>query len=206
MKKLFPLLFTAIAVVLTAFSSDEKEKFPTIKNGTKMPLAKVEMLDVSGKKLSLNDIKKEKGTLVIFSSNTCPFVVQWEDRYRDIEMLTNRMKVGLVYVNSNENQRQGVDSYEAMKELVAKNGYAAPYVVDEGSKLANAFGAKTTPHVFLFDSNNTLVYQGSIDDNSKDKNEVKEKFLQNALYNMSNGQPINPAETKAIGCSIKRVK
>jgi thioredoxin-related protein len=206
MKKIFPVLLLAVAFVLVSFKAEEKEKFPTIKNGSKIPLAKVEMLDVSGKKLSLQNVKKEKGTLVVFSSNTCPFVVQWEDRYRDLEMLTNRLNVGLVFINSNENQRQGVDSYEAMKELAQKNAYQAPYLVDEDSKLANAFGAKTTPHIFLFDAEDKLVYQGSIDDNSKDKNEVKEKYLQNALYNMANGNPIEPAETKAVGCSIKRVK
>jgi thioredoxin-related protein len=206
MKKIFPVLLLAVAFVLVSFKAEEKEKFPAIKNGSKIPLAKVEMLDVSGKKLSLQNVKKEKGTLVVFSSNTCPFVVQWEDRYRDLEMLTNRLNVGLVFINSNENQRQGVDSYEAMKELAQKNAYQAPYLVDEDSKLANAFGAKTTPHIFLFDAEDKLVYQGSIDDNSKDKNEVKEKYLQNALYNMANGNPIEPAETKAVGCSIKRVK
>lgn len=206
MKKLIPLMLVAFAIVFTAFTAEEKEKFPTIKNGEKIPKANVAMLDVSGDKLSLNEIKKENGTIVIFSCNTCPFVIQWEDRYTEIEMYANRMNFGLVYLNSNENQRDGVDSYEAMQEHAKKYDYKAPYLVDEKSKLANAFGAKTTPHVFLFDKTDVLVYQGSIDDNSKDKNAVKAHYLRDALMSIYNGKSINVAESKAIGCSIKRVK
>lgn len=206
MKKLIPLMLIAFAVVFTGFTPDEKEKFPTIKNGKKMPKANLAMLDVSGDKLSLNDIKKENGTIVVFSCNTCPFVIQWEDRYTEIEMYAKRMNFGLVYINPNENQRDGVDSYEAMQEHAKKYDYKAPYVVDENSVLANAFGAKTTPHVFLFDNNDVLVFQGSIDDNSKDKNAVKAHYLRDAMMSLFNGNPIEVAESKAIGCSIKRKK
>jgi thioredoxin-related protein len=206
MKKVFPLFLIVFALILTAFNTDDKEKFPTIKNGSKLPLKNEKMLDISGEKFSLADLKGENGTLIIFSCNTCPFVINWEDRYREVEALSKRVNVGLVYINPNENQRQGVDSYEAMKEHAGKYQYSAPYLVDVDSKVANAFGAKTTPHIFLFDKNDKLVYQGSIDDNSKDKNEVKEKYLQNALMNLQQGKAINPDQTKAVGCSIKRVK
>jgi thioredoxin-related protein len=191
MKKLIPLMIVVFAIVLTAFTADEKEKFPTIKNGDKM---------------TLNSVKKENGTIVIFSCNTCPFVLQWEDRYREIESYAKRMKVGLAYINSNENQREGVDSYDAMKEHAKKYEYKAPYMVDKNSTLANTFGAKTTPHVFFFDKEDVLVYQGSIDDNSKDKNEVENHYLRDAMMSVYNGKGINVAESKAVGCSIKRVK
>jgi thioredoxin-related protein len=206
MKKVFPLFLIVFALILTAFSADEKEKYPTIKNGSKLPLKNEKMLDVSGEKLSMADLKGENGTLIIFSCNTCPFVINWEDRYREIEALSKRVNVGLVYLNPNENQRQGVDSYEAMKEHAVKYNYSVPYLVDTDSKVANAFGAKTTPHIFLFDKNDKLVYQGSIDDNSKDASAVKEKYLYNALINLQQGNAINPDQTKAVGCSIKRVK
>lgn len=206
MKNLIPLMLIVFAFVFTAFTADENEKFPTIKNGSTMPKDKLAMLDVSGDKLTLSEVKNDNGTLVIFSCNTCPFVLQWEDRYTEIEMYAKRMKIGLVYVNSNENQRDGVDSYEAMQAHAKEYDYKAPYVVDEQSKLANAFGAKTTPHVFLFDKNDVLVYQGSIDDNSKDKNAVKSYYLRDALTSLYNGKAISVSESKAVGCSIKRTK
>ena len=70
--------------------------------------------------------------------------------------------------------------------------------------VADAFGATKTPDVFLFDMNMNLVYKGAMDDNMKDREAVKEPYLKNALKAMVAGEVINPAETKAIGCSIKR--
>ena len=72
--------------------------------------------------------------------------------------------------------------------------------------MANAFGAKTTPHVFLFDKDMKLVYDGAIDDNYKDGSQVKSNYLVNALNNLEQGKEIDPNNTKALGCSIKRVK
>ena len=73
------------------------------------------------------------------------------------------------------------------------------------SELANAFGAKTTPHVFLFDADNQLVYSGAIDDNSKDAALVTERYLNDALYALGNKEEIKIAKTDAKGCSIKRL-
>jgi len=72
-------------------------------------------------------------------------------------------------------------------------------------RCADAFGATKTPDVFLFNGNLELTYKGAIDDNMKQKDSVKEPYLKNALEAMVAGKPINPGETKAIGCSIKRV-
>jgi hypothetical protein len=78
-------------------------------------------------------------------------------------------------------------------------------VVDTDHIVADAFGAKTTPHVFLFDGNAKLVYRGAIDDNGEDKNAVSAPYLKNAINAMMGQQAIEPNTTKAIGCSIKRV-
>jgi hypothetical protein len=110
-------------------------------------------------------------------------------------------------INSNEAKRKGDDSIEEMMKHANEKGYSdIPYLVDENSKLANAFGAKTTPHVFLFDKEMRLVYEGAIDDNHKSKAEVKASYLNNAILNLSEGKAIDPNNTKALGCSIKRVK
>jgi hypothetical protein len=85
-------------------------------------------------------------------------------------------------------------------------GYTIPYLIDENSKLANAFGAKTTPHIFLFNSEKKLAYKGAIDDNYKSINDVTKNYLLNALGEVSNQESVSVNVTKAVGCSIKRVK
>ncbi|MGB1248895.1 MAG: redoxin domain-containing protein [Chitinophagales bacterium] len=199
------LLFLGVALMsFTFLAEEEKEKYPTIENGTEMPKADLKMLDVSGKELSLNDIKKENGTLVVFSCNTCPFVVMWEDRYDDMEQIANRLNIGVAIINSNEAKRDGDDSYGQMLIHAEEQKYLSPYLVDEKSKLADAFGAKTTPHIFLFDGDDVLVYQGAIDDNYNDYSEVTEKYIQSAMYSVSNGEEVAISKTDAKGCSIKR--
>ena len=77
------------------------------------------------------------------------------------------------------------------------------YTVDEGSKLAMAFGATQTPQVFLFDSNGKLVYQGVIDDNPRKPKKVTKPYLLDAISALGSGKPISIAETKGRGCTIK---
>ena len=119
--------------------------------GDKAELTEVKMQDVSGKEVSLSDAKMENGLLVMFSCNTCPFVKQWEGRYPQIKEWTDNNKVGMIVLNSNYQKRDNGDSYEDMKKQAAEKGYDFYYVVDKESKIANAFGGQTTPHVFLFD-------------------------------------------------------
>jgi thioredoxin-related protein len=176
----------------------------TIGIGGKASLTDVKMLDVSGDKLSLADAAKENGLLVMFSSNTCPFVVQWEDRYLELKTWADRHNVGMIVLNSNYNNRNGVDSYEEMKKRASEQNYNFHYVVDEESKIANAFGGQTTPHVFLFDSSMELVYKGAIDDSYKSAKDVKQAYAKDAVASLANGQKVAVAETKPVGCSIKR--
>lgn len=181
--------------------------------GTTAPMADVKMKDVSGKSFSLNDAKKDKGLLVLFSCNTCPFVVGspgygtgWEGRYNELNDYAARMGVGTIIINSNEGKRSGDDSFDAMKKHAAEKGYKSHYVMDENHALADAFGAKTTPHAFLFDENMQLVYKGAIDDNNEDAGKVTQPWLKNALSAVGKGGTIDPNSTRQKGCSIKRVK
>lgn len=207
MKKTLFGLAVICALVLFAFKPGEgEEKYPTIKLGAEMPMAKAAMLNIDKSQMSLYDVKGEKGTLVIFSCNTCPFVIQWEDRYDDVVGIANRMNIGSVFINSNEAKRTGDDSFDMMVAHAKEANYMAPYLVDENSALANAFGAKTTPHVFLFDANDNLVYKGAIDDNSKDASAVKHQYLKDALMALGTGEEIKVSQSDAKGCSIKRLK
>ena len=123
-----------------------------------------------------------------------------------LEELAKKNNIGLVYINSNYKKRDGDDSYEEMKKHAKKMNYRFPYLLDEKSKLANSFGAKTTPHIFMFNSNLQLAYKGAIDDNYDDINKVKEFYLEDAIQQLVKGKRIKVSETKPVGCSIKRFR
>lgn len=181
--------------------------------GEKAPMVTAPMMNIDGQPQTLLNLKGDNGLLVIFSCNTCPFVVGngaktegWEGRYNGLAELAESLNIGMVLINSNEAKRDGDDSFTEMKNHAKEAGYTMPYLVDEGSKLANACGARTTPHVFLYNGNLELAYRGSIDDNVNRASEVKEKYLEMAMNRLAEAKKIKTTETKAVGCSIKRVK
>lgn len=190
--------------IQTSSTQTETEKFPTIAIGAKIPAGKGLMKNIDGKEMDLIGQAKANGLLVIFSSNTCPFVVKWEGRYPLIKKMCDRFNIGMVMINSNELKRDGDDSYENMQAHAKEKNYTWPYLVDNNSVMANTFGAKTTPHVFLFDKYYKLVYKGAIDDNYESAMEVKQQYLIDAITALASGTKIEPAETKPVGCSIKR--
>ena len=171
--------------------------------GEKMPGIDHLLLGLNGKNITLGDIKGAKGTLVIFSCNTCPWVLRWEDRYVSIASRYLQKGIGMIAVNSNISRFKGEDSLKKMLKHAEKNNYNFPYAQDPKAKLAYAFGATKTPHVYLFDNQNTLVYRGAIDDNARDESNVEEAFLINALDQMLAGERITKSVSKALGCSIK---
>ena len=159
--------------------------------------------NVDGKNLSLSDLKKENGILVIFSCNTCPWVVRWQDRYNSIAKTCENNRVGFVVVNSNARLHDSVDSIEEMIKHANSNKYSFPYAMDQNAKLAKAFGAAKTPHVYLFNSDGKLFYKGAIDDNAKSAKKVKNTYLKDALVALGKNEKIELSSTKALGCSIK---
>lgn len=195
-------LCVAAAVGLASWADSGGEQ---VGIGDPFPAGTHELVDVDGNATMLRQEMRQNGLLVVFSCNTCPFVLQWENRYNEIYSLCDQNDVGMVLVNSNEAKRQGDDSLEKMKSKSQDKGYQMPYLMDEDHKVADAFGARTTPHVFLFNKDGKLAYRGSIDDNSEDKDAVTKHYLRDAVTAMVAGQNIDPNTTKSIGCSIKRV-
>ena len=201
--KIYKIIFIALLLLIKPLLA---QKYPTLEIDQKMPVQNYKVKSINGDFISLNDNIKKNGILVVFTSNKCPFVVMWEDRYKLIEDECLKSDIGMVYINSNEARRDGDDSIDKMKEHSRKMGYKYPYLIDRNSKIANSFGAKTTPHIFLFNKNKKLVYKGAIDDNYQSIKNVKEKYLINAITQLNNNQEIKINTTKAIGCSIKRKK
>jgi len=197
MKKFISLILIGCLTILSAKELDL---------GSILPLGDIKMADISGKDVSLNDAKGKNGLLVIFSCNTCPWVIAWEDRYVELADTYKDKGVGIVAINSNEKQFDTVDSMEEMQAHAKEQGYNFYYTMDNGSKLASEFGATRTPHIYLFDKKDKLVYRGAIDDNARKPDLVENTYLADAIDNMLAGSAIDPATTKALGCAIKFAK
>lgn len=200
------LLFSS-AIMLAFFMPSEVS---TITIGDQMPMPNYKMENVDGKFHTLTALKEENGLLVIFSCNTCPFVIGggkfegWEKKYDDVNKWAKNAKVGSVLINSNEAKRTKGDGLEDMKQRAADYDYDMPYLLDRNHELADAFGAKTTPHIFLFNEKDELIFEGSIDNTWNPKAEKEENYLQDALNAVAEGKKIKVKNSAPKGCSIKR--
>lgn len=173
--------------------------------GAEIPLADLKMKSVEKNDVSLADVKTNNGLLVIFSCNTCPYVIKAQERTKEMLAYAAEKGIGAIVINSNEAQRDDEDSYKAMVRYAKVQAYKVPYVVDQASKVADAFGATRTPEVFLFDGNGTLMYKGAMEDNPANPAESTQLYLKNAIDQISIGLLPEPASTKSIGCGIKRI-
>ncbi len=201
----FVVLFAVCSAIL--FFSFTKSALPVEELALNAPIPQgdYKMKDVSGKSVSLNELKTGKGLLVIFSCNTCPYVKLSESRIKEYTDFCVANGIGIALVNSNEAQRSEDDSFEEMTKYFAAQKLKCTYAVDEKSLLANAFGASRTPQCFLFNPKG-LIYKGAIDDNVKDPAAVKAPYLKDALTALLKNETPKMQETKSIGCTIKRAE
>jgi peroxiredoxin len=199
MKKIL-LGVAAIATAATlAFTTGDP-----LQIGSSMPKADLKMQDVSGKEISMKEAKKENGILVMFSCNTCPYVIKNQERTIAISNFATKNNVGVIILNSNEAYRGEDDSFDAMRSYAKEQGYKWNYVVDKNHEVADAFGANRTPECFLFDKNLKLVYHGAIDDSPSDVSAISRVHLQVAIQELVAGKDISVKESRSVGCTIKR--
>jgi thioredoxin-related protein len=173
--------------------------------GSSIPKADIKMKDISGKEVSLKDAQKKNGLLVMFSCNTCPYVIKNQSRTVEAAKYALGNDIGIAILNSNEANRSGDDSYDAMKKYASSQKYDWNYLVDNNAVMADAFGANRTPECFLFDKNGKLVYHGAIDDNPANPQAVGRKHLVAAIDEMTAGKEVTVKESKSVGCGIKRL-
>lgn len=212
MNKLKISLFTLALLLTSFFSFSQKDEIKTLAIGEKAPLTDYKMIDTDAKSHSLSSLMDKKGLLVVFSCNTCPFVVGsenfegWEKQYNSLQKIASSNEISMVLINSNEGKRADEDSPENMKKHAKKMNYTMPYLIDKDAQLADAFGARTTPHVYLFDENFVLIYMGAIDNKIDGKRTMDENYLLNAIEAKSSNQEIKLTTSTPRGCSIKRIK
>jgi thioredoxin-related protein len=172
--------------------------------GADMPKADVKLKDISGKDITLKDAKKQNGLLVMFSCNTCPYVIKNQSRTNEVCKYALSKGMGVVVLNSNEGNRDDADSYEDMQSYAKSQGYQWYYAVDKNNELADAFGANRTPECYLFDKAGKLVYHGAIDDNPADASKVNRTHLKEAINEVTAGKDVSVKESRSVGCGIKR--
>ena len=195
-----------LAVAVVAFISFGFILGEVLPIGSDLPMRDVMMKNATGKEISLEKAAGKNGLLVMFSCNTCPYVIKNQERTLAAAKQAASYQFGTILLNSNEAQRSAEDSYTAMKTYAKDQGYTFPYTMDDNSLIADAFGATRTPECFLFDNNMKLVYHGAIDDNPSDAASVSKRYLEAAMKQVIDGEEVAVKESKSVGCSIKRIK
>lgn len=197
--------FLSIAAGLTLMAQAAFAQNTVILNpGDNMPGKDIALMSTEGKKTNLQSAMGDNGVLVMFSCNTCPYVVKNEPVTKSTMQYAAAHKVGMVIINSNEARRDGDDSPAEMKKYARKQRFTVPYLADDNAKLADLFGAGHTPEIFLFDKNGKLVYKGAMNDNPSDPGAATTSYINNAIDAVAAGKTPSPQTTKSIGCSIKR--
>lgn len=167
--------------------------------GSPAPAFTLTTLD--GKTFSLDSAaKSHKAVVVMFIATKCPYSNAYNDRMR--EMAAAYEKQGILFVGINSNKSEPADE---VRSHAAQHRFAFPLMKDPDNKVADLYDARHTPEIFVVDPQGKLVYHGRIDENYEDANKVASPDLKNALNELLSGKPVAKAETKAFGCSIKRV-
>jgi len=156
---------------------------------------------LDGQFFSLSDAaRSHKAVVVMFIATKCPYSNAYNDRMRD--MASAYAKQGVLFVGINSNKTEPAEEVRAHGK---QHGFAFPLMKDPDNKVADLYSASHTPEIFVVDPAGKLRYHGRIDENYEDASKVASPDLKNALDQLLLGQTIAKAETKAFGCSIKRV-
>jgi len=156
---------------------------------------------LDGKSFSLAQAaQSHKAVVVMFIATKCPYSNAYNDRMRD--MSAGYEKQGILFVGINSNKTEPA---EEVASHAKQHGFGFPLMKDPSNKVADLYGAGHTPEIFVVDPQGKLIYHGRIDENYEDATKVTSPDLKNALDQLLAGKPIVKAETKAFGCSIKRV-
>ena len=162
--------------------------------------------NVDGEMVSLADFEDAKGFILIFTCNTCPYSVAYEDRIIALDKAYKSKGYPVIAINPNDPAAIDGDDLADMKVRATEKGFSFPYLQDVGQQVYPQYGATKTPHVFVLQkevNNNIVRYIGAIDDSSRKPNKVKKRYVEQAVDALLAGKSPSTTTTKAIGCSIK---
>lgn len=159
---------------------------------------------VSGQTLQLTDVRGERGTLIAFICNHCPFVKHINTGLVELAKEFQEQGFGFVAISSNDVENYPEDHPDLMAQTAKEEGYSFPYLYDESQEVAKAYDAACTPDFYLFDAQDTLTYRGQMDD-SRPGNDlpVTGADLRAAFQAMFEGKGVFGDQKPSIGCNIK---
>ncbi|WP_299527342.1 thioredoxin family protein [uncultured Lutibacter sp.] len=199
-KTLFILTIFTIVSAFTLKTSSEGYKIGDTATDFKLK-------NIDGKMVSMADYKHAKGFIVIFTCNHCPYSIAYEDRIIELDKNYKEKGYSVIAINPNNPEISKGDDFISMQKRAKEKGFTFPYLFDDGQNIYPQYGASRTPHVFLLNKEGKdlkVAYIGAIDNNYSDAEAVTEKYVEDAINALIDGEKPNPNFTKAIGCSIKK--
>lgn len=197
----------SLIVLLALFSLVGNAQTKALIPGENAPVFKLKNVDE--KAVSFESYPNAKAYIVVFTCNTCPYAKGYEQRIIDINNKYSAKRVPVIAINPNDPEASPGDSFAKMQEQAKSKGYKFPYLFDENQTITNAYGASKTPQVFLAQKTNSgfkIIYTGGIDDDPEGTSPLKVNYLDDAVEALLAGNMPAIAQTKAIGCSVKRKK
>ena len=194
-------LLLLVVATISAFTINPSKGYKVGDEATDFSLKNVDDTMVS-----LADYSEAKGFIVVFTCNMCPYSVANEDRIIALDKKYKKKGFPVIAINPNDPEVSKGDSFEAMKVRAKEKGFTFPYLFDEGQEVYPKYGATKTPHVYILNKKKgklIVEYIGAIDDSSRNENNVKERFVENAVDALLKGEKPTKTDTRAIGCSIK---
>ncbi len=162
--------------------------------------------NIDGHMVSLSNYKDAKGFIVIFTCNTCPYAVAYEDRIEALNKKYASKDYPVIAIMPNNTEVKPGDNMDAMRARAKAKGFTFPYVMDKNQSIYPQYGATKTPHVYVLQKTtkgNQVKYIGAIDDNYKDAAAVTTTYVEDAVDALINNEDVKVKETRAIGCTIK---
>ena len=159
---------------------------------------------VSGKTVSLSDIRPDKAIVVMFLCNHCPYVIHINPGIVRLAKEYQEKGVSFVAISSNDVNKYPQDGPEEMKKHAARVGYPFPYLYDESQDVARAYAAACTPDFYVFDGKLRLAYRGRLDGSRPGSGiPLTGKDLRAALDAVLAGKPVAEQQYPSAGCNIK---
>jgi|SRR5687768_15563063 len=196
--KTYPLLPLAFAVLLLTAAKPSPSG-----HGIGDTVSDFKLKNFDGKMVGLSDYKKEKGVILIFDCNTCPYSKAYNDRIIALNKAYASKGFPVVTINSNDGPG---DSFEDMVSRATSRKYDFPYLLDGNQRVARAFGATNTPHVFVLHRRQdkfVVAYIGAIDNNPRNAAQADKRYVEDAVNALLAEKPVPVEKTKAVGCGIK---
>lgn len=196
MKKPVPIVLAAVLLIVCAMVV--RSAPPPVSPGMKAP--SFNLKDANGKEHSLEQYLKSKYVVVMFIATQCPVSNDYNERM--VKLHDQYASKDITFLGINSNKQESVSE---IKEHAGKYGFKFAVLKDVDNVVADAYGAQVTPEIYVIDPTGTVRYHGRIDD-SRDEDEISSRDLSAALDALLAGKDAPRAETKAFGCSIKRIR